>query len=458
MPPLKRVANAYSSKARQVENRLCPPVVMPGQTPAHWELEQRMAHYRVPGVSIALIDGFQIEWANSYGVLEAGSCHPVRKETAFQAASVSKPTTALAVLKLVDDGQLDLDQEVNARLQCWQVPKNRYTRDAKVTVRRLLSHTAGLTVHAFSGYHLDEELPTLVRAVPGSEFRYSGGGYGVLEQLLFDVTGQPFPELMHQMVFEPLGLAHSTFEQPSLSNGFPSVACGHRADGTVIRDGWEVDPVLAPAGLWSTPSDLASLALELARAYNGGPGRLLSQGLARAMLTPQVETGWESRRRWMGLGLLLSDGGEAGYFSHSGSNAGYRCLLVASRQGGRGAVVMTNGDAGDLLIEEIIQGIAQVYHWPGMEPEVRPMARVDPGILQSYVGEYQLTPCNVVSIVLEEGGLVMQAPRSIPLPLFPQAETQFFSTATVMPIRFVRDDCQRVTHMELGREIANRIR
>jgi CubicO group peptidase (beta-lactamase class C family) len=473
MPASRRRADTYLPRMRQVETCLCPPVLIAGQSAVQWTLEDRMAHYRIPGVSIALIHDTHVQWAKGYGLLEMGSGQHVLEETLFQAASISKMVTALAVLTLVDDGQLGLDQPVNTVLRSWKLPESRYTREREVTVGHLLSHTAGLTVPAFRGYSRNEPLPTLTQCLdaqppacgepvrvcrpPGEAFRYSGGGYGILEQILVDCTGQSFPELMERRVFRPLGLARSTFRQPSLSNGCQSVARGHRADGTGIPGGWELDPVLASAGLWSTPSDLAHLGLDLAHAYAGRPASSLSPTLARTMLGPHAETGWENLGRWMGLGVFLSDKGETGTFSHSGSNAGYRSLLIAAKRGGWGAVIMANGDAGDLLISEIVQSMARVYQWPGIEPQVRARSEIDSKILHSYLGEYRLASGQRVRMTLEGGELVMHAPRSVPLPLYPESETRFFSTAMVSPIQFFHDARQRVTRMKWGHQRAQRI-
>src|SRR6185503_12487962 len=230
--PLGQTAGAatVAQRIERVENGLRPPAVLKGEPPEKMKLADRMRFYKTPGVSIALINDGKIEWARGYGVLEAGTKEPVTPETLFQAASISKSLTAMVALRLVEQGQLDLDSDVNKRLVSWKVPENDFTKDQKVTVRRLLAHTAGVTVPGFLGYPSDKPLPELrqilegekpansapirVDMTPGAKFRYSGGGYVILQQLMMDVTGKPFPELMQTMFLQKLGMTHSTFQQP----------------------------------------------------------------------------------------------------------------------------------------------------------------------------------------------------------------------------------------------------
>ena len=189
-------------------------------------LHERMADYSIPGVSIAIINDYQLEWACGYGACKTDEPERITTETLFQACSISKAVTAIAVLRLVEEGKLELDADVNLFLKSWKVPANGSWRP-KVTIRQLLSHTAGTNVPWFPGYHRDQDIPTLlevlngkqpantpdirVTTLPGIRFRYSGGGYCILQQLLIDVMQQPFPELMNALVLKPLGMIHSTY-------------------------------------------------------------------------------------------------------------------------------------------------------------------------------------------------------------------------------------------------------
>ncbi len=338
-------------------------------------LSDRMAHYNVPGVSIAVVDDFEIEWAKGYGLLEAGRDEPVTPDTLFQAASVGKPVVAAAALRLVEEGLLELDQNVNDGLVSWQVPENEFTVQEEVTLRRLLSHSAGTTVGGFRGYAQGEALPTLqqildgeypansepirVVAVPGAQYAYSGGGYVIVQQLIMDVTGTPLPGVIAETVLEPVGMAQSTFEAPLPNDLASEAARGHWPDGQPIAGGWHRYPEMGSgASLWSTPSDLACFGIEIMRAYRGESDRLLSQDTARAMLSRQTPDGIAG----YGLGFGLAEEGTPRFhFIHDGGNEGYRCVFVVYPELGRGAVIMTNGHLGDGLRREILNSISVEY-------------------------------------------------------------------------------------------------
>jgi len=338
-------------------------------------LADRMAHYSVPGVSIAVVSDFEIEWARGYGLLEAGGDDPVTPDTLFQAASVGKPVVAAAALRLVEQGLLDPDQNVNDRLVSWQVPQNEFTSQETVTLRRLLSHSAGTTVHGYQGYPQGAAIPTLqqvldgeypansppirVVAMPGAGFAYSNGGYVIAQRIIMDVTGEPFPQFMAEAVLDPAGMAQSTFEVPLPERLIGGAARGHWPNGQAIVGGWHTYPEMGSgASLWSTPSDLARFGIEIMRAYRGEPNALLSQDTAHTMLTRQTPGGAGA----YGLGFGLGEERTSRFhFIHAGGNEGYRCVLVMYPELGRGAVIMTNGHLGDGLWREILNSISVEY-------------------------------------------------------------------------------------------------
>jgi CubicO group peptidase (beta-lactamase class C family) len=335
-------------------------------------IEERMRHYRVPGVSVAVIAGGRIEWARGYGVREAGGTAPVDTATLFQAASISKPVTTIAALRLVERGRLALDEDVNLRLASWRVPPSPFTADEKVTLRRIFTHSAGVSVSGFAGYTPGEPVPTLrqlldgappansegirVIAVPGAQQQYSGGGFMVAQLLVAEAAGRGFEAALEELVFSPAGMRHSTFAQPPPAAAGAHPASGHDSQGAPLPGRWRIHPELAAAGLWSTPSDLARLAISIQRAAAGQKGGILSPAMAAEMLTPQMGPS--------GLGFVVLGDGEARIFRHAGSNVGFRARMIAFVRGGRGAVVMTNGDGGAELVEEILGSIARTYRWP----------------------------------------------------------------------------------------------
>lgn len=329
-----------------------------------------MRRHHVPGASIAVIHSGRIDWAKGYGVREQGKPDSVDTTTLFQAASISKPVAAAAALRMVEASDLKLDEDVNLTLRSWKVPVNDFTRTKHVTVRGLLSHSAGLNVHGVPSFAANAQLPTLAQILdgekpaytepirpviePGKEYRYSGGGFVVLQQLITDVTRRDFAQLMRELVLQPARMTSSTYEQPLPQVWQSRTAVGHLQDGSPVNGSWHTYPAQAAGGLWTNPTDLAHFIIGIWRSYHGLSDNLLPQRLAQLMLTRQVGD--------FGLGFSLPSEGIF-RFQHGGSNVGYRCHLVLSVQSGDGVVIMTNGDAGEGLIKEIFSAIAAAYGW-----------------------------------------------------------------------------------------------
>ena len=416
---LSAQAEPQAERIARVEQGLRHPVEVVGRAEVRFSLEERMAAFNVPGVSIAVLDSGRVVWAKGYGVKEAGGSESVTAETLFQAASISKPVSVFGLLRMVEAGRLDLDANVNRLLTSWKVPENRFTRREDVTLRRIVSHSAGLTIHGFPGYDVNAPLPSLpdildgmppantgrveADTFPGALWRYSGGGITVMQLLMMDVSGQPFDQLMSELVLDPVGMSHSTFSQPLTPERAGEAASAHRRDGSVIPRKWHVYPEQAAAGLWTTPSDLARLAIEVRNAYEG-QSSLLSRAMAREMLRRNMGQS--------GLGFMVGGNGAAFRYHHGGSNEGFRCQFVAFLEDGKGAVIMTNGDAGQELIQEILLSIADEYDWPAVEQR-----RVNPVLLKSSLmeataGEYRFGPGAgvVVKLVIDGGRLYMESP------------------------------------------------
>ncbi len=442
----RRGSDALEERIRRVENGLLPAVVIKGEPLTGLKLADRMQTHKTPGVSIAVIDDGALDWARGYGVRETGGTEVVTPLTLFQAASISKPVAAAAALRLVEAGRLDLDEDVNRKLVSWKVPESDLTKERKVTLGGVLSHTAGLTVHGYRGYAADRPVPTLVQVlegappansaptrvdiVPGSRWRYAGGGFSVMQQFLIDVTGQPFPELMRETVLGRTGMSDSTYEQPLGTPWVARAAVGHDMRGGVIEGKWHTYPEMAAAGLWTTASDLARFAIELQQSAAAGPSnRLLSTAMAQRMLTPGPGD-------W-GLGLEVKGSGRATRFSHGGANAGFRAKLVAYVETGQGAVVMANADNGGALAEEILRGIAREYGWPDYAPREKTLTTVDAGVYDAYAGVYELSPARQVTVSKKANTLVAEA-EGQRFELLPEFETSFFTLTSGLEIRFVK--------------------
>lgn len=367
------VATDLESRIRTVETSLRPAADRADTTGIRWTLEGRMAHYGVAGVSVAVIADGRLLWAKGYGLKQAGTTDSVDTETVFSVGSVSKVGTAAITLRLVDEGRLDLDRDVNEYLRRWKVPSNELTARERVTLRRIMSHTAGLTVHGFPDYQPDEPLPNIVQILdgtppaknepvrvdllPGSESRYSGGGTTVEQLVIEDVTGLEFAEAARRYLFEPLGMSRSTYESP-LPAEHGNIAQAHGPDGEprALPRGWEAMPETAASGLWTTPSDFARLILALIESYQGDGDTFLRYETARDMMT-EVPPGI------FGLGPEIDGEGPTRNFVHGGANDSYRAFMAGYLAEGDGLVIFTNGARGSELIPEIRLAVAAAG-WP----------------------------------------------------------------------------------------------
>jgi len=434
-PSASKSDQMLAQQVRRVENGIVPSVLSDGMPIPTATIAERMKALHVGGgVNIAFIRNGKIQWTLTYGVTGPGG-PKVRPETLFQGGSISKAVTAMAVLHLVESAQLDLDTDVNNYLKSWKVPSNQFTEKTKVTLRELLRHTAGVTVHGFRGYATGEPVPTtlvqvlngekpannapvIVDAEPNTIWRYSGGGYVIIQQLVEDVTGIPFAQFIQDTVFGPIGMEHSTFEQPLSKNLFTEAAMPYINEGIVLTAGPHTYPEMAPAGLWTTPSDLARFTIEIQNSLSGKSNRVLSTAMTKQMLTPGLGS-------W-GLGVKIG-GGKHPYFAHGGGTAGYACHLIAY-ENGDGVVIMTNAYNGPEIFYELERTIAHEYGWPEFQPERRRVAVIDSRLLDKYVGHYRMAS-GEVSVVTRRGNQLFE--RQIGSPayrLYPLNNHDFFLT------------------------------
>jgi len=447
------VTPEIAQRIKHVENGLIGPVVIRGDAYAMHTLADRMKELKVPGVSIAVVHGGRIEWARGYGVARIGG-PPVTPDTMFQAGSISKPVAAMAALHLAELLKLGLDADINSELKSWKLPSDPVQAGKPVTLRELLTHTGGTTVHGFPGYAIGTPVPTLVQvlngtkpantpairseAAPGIKWNYSGGGYTILQQAMIDVSGLPFPKLLHDTVLSPIGMTHSTYEQPLPKEFQQFAATPYHGDGKPIEGGAHTYPEMAAAGLWTTPSDIARYAIEVANSADGRANHVLSVPMTREMLTAGMG--------FWGLGLEIGGPTANPYFSHGGVNEGFVSLFVAYEKSGEGAVVMTNADTGGRIGEEVMRSVAAEYGWPDYKPVVRTVATVDPKTLTEYAGTYVLPNFTLV-ITNENGQLMAQADGPEKNPLYPESESVFFPLVLEGSIEFFRDAEGKVTHL-----------
>ena len=414
-----------------------------------------MNHYRIPGLSIAVINNGKIEWAKGYGVKENGTDDPVTVTTLFQAASISKPIVAAAVLHLVEKDMIDLESPVNSQLKSWKIPDNEYTQKRSVNVKMLITHSGGVIGFGFEGYKIGGKLPTLLQILdglkpassspirvvlePGSQWLYSNGGYLILQQLLMDVTSSQFPELMNEIILEPLDMCNSTFSQPLQSHFEKIAATGHKSEGTTVEGKWRIYPEMAAGGLWTNPMDLCKFIIELQRSLMGNSNKILSISMIENMLSRHFGN--------MGLGFVLRGNDEDLGFTFSGGNEGYRCDMFAYASRDKGAVIMTNSDNGQFIINEIFRSISAEYEWSDYKPEIKEMAKIDKEIYDEYIGTYhskqEIRPDFDIKIE-QENDLLYASIMGGKYNLTPESEQKFFIADHGWEIEFLKDDTGKV--------------
>ena len=389
--------------AARIERLLRPAVRIADRPDTTFDLLDRMRYWHVPGVSIAVIDDFRIVYARGFGVTEFGGSRPVDSTTLFLAGSISKPVFATGALKLVEQGRLSLDEDVNAKLKSWRVPESRFTEREKVTLRRLLTHSAGLTVWGFPGYAADSAVPTVPQlldgtrpantaavrndTIPGARWLYSGGGFTIAQLLATDVTGEPFPALMRRLVLGPAGMTRSTYENPLPAARHSEAATGHERIDTPVPGRFHTYPEMAAAGLWTTASDLARWELALTRSYNGDDKEILSPAIARHMISRQMIVGQQFGSGAYGLGVAVEGDGDSISFSHGGRDEGFVAGVMMWPKVGRGFVILTNGVSGALL-NEFRRAFAELDGVGGSLRLERRVVPVDAASLVPLVGQY----------------------------------------------------------------------
>lgn len=403
-------------------------VVLKNSPQQAMRLDAQMEALHVPAVSMAAIRNGRVDWAEAYGVTSLGGAKATTR-TIFEAASMSKPVTAVGVMKLVEEGRIDLDVDANHYLKRWKIPDNAFTAEKKVTVRELLDHTSGIGTHNGVIYDPSQPIPTMlqvadgekpartppvrVEAVPGTKFAYANGGYLVLALLIEDVTGETFAHYMKRAVLDPMGMKDSTFDTPLPPGWGARAATGYWEDGkSAIPPAKFVEPNLAAGGLWTTPTDLAKFLIEFQRECDGTSHKVLHQRTALLMTKPE-SGGW-------GLGFRL--GGQAGnpYVTHEGSALFQDDLLVYLH--GNGFVVMTNGGDGGQLADELLRSAGTVYDFPDFRPQERTAIEVSPEVLARYRGTF-----GFVKVAMDGSKLTAEIPEgSRPQRLYAESPTRFF--------------------------------
>ncbi|WP_265569625.1 serine hydrolase domain-containing protein [Sphingomicrobium nitratireducens] len=381
---------------------MIPGTIVVGEEPPARSIEALMAHNHVPGVQVTLIDDWKIVATRAYGLADAQSGRGNTPTTRFQAASISKPVATMAMLALVEAGTLDLDAPINSQLESWRLPD--LEDEAAVTLRRLLSHTAGTSVWGFAGYGATDALPTTVQILdgvppanneavrvvlePGAQNRYSGGGFTIAELAAEDRAGEQLDRIAERLVFAPLGMDASSFAMADTFGEDVAIAHAHDGEGKLLDGLYHRYPEQAAASLWTTSDDIARFAIALGRASKGDEGLPLEPEMARTMLTPVMD----------GYGLGIGTGGEGAdvHFTHSGSNAGFKSVFFLFPETGDGIVVLTNGDRGSSIFVSALLTAAKEMGWGGFEPRRLERASLDFDGLAEVAGTYRIEDTDYV--------------------------------------------------------------
>ncbi|TKB03368.1 peptide synthetase [Alteromonas portus] len=424
--PASASAAAESKEANLLKSGLTERIRIEGQEVDYQSLEQRQAHYDVPGVSVAFMKNGQLAWTMQSGVKDLATELAIDENTVFQAGSISKPAFAAVLMKYRQDNPIDLDADVNTLLTSWQLPEHEWTGQDVVSLRRLLSHTAGTTVHGFPGYAAGEPVPTLQQVLegafpantdavvvdiqPGTQMRYSGGGTTLAQLTLQDVANEPLPTMSQRLLFKPIGMTRSGFEQPISTNLSNNMATPYDGDGAPIKGGAHTYATLAAAGMWSTPSDMLKLASGVRSAFLGQKTDWISQATAQEMLTNNTPTN-EAPNVGIGFFINMDDNGEVLGFGHGGADAGFMSQLYIELDSGNGYAIMTNGNNGMQLISELEIRLKEALDVGYSEAEVRKLVPISQKELSKYIGTYVVTNPVSVDVVLEKTahGFVLNA-------------------------------------------------
>lgn len=440
---------------KNIENNLTPVFILEGRTYRKTIL-QMMKEDKVPGVSIAFVDNGRLAWAKGYGYADLETQAKVTPDTVFLSASLSKPVTAMAALHLVEQGILRLDEDVNTKLKGWKVPESHYTKKQKVTLRRLINHSSGLTVNGgiFLGYDTDEKMPTVeqilrgespsknsvvsVNFEPGSKRSYSNAGYLVLQQLMTDATGKDFSELIRQIVFVPTNMHQSSFQQPISTSLFRRKAIGYSSSGQAKK--FNLYPFMAPAGLWTTPSDLGKFMITILNDYSGRTTKIVSERTLEQVLNKTDER----------LGFSKIFHGHDVLFRHTGSNDGFYCYMIGSVDKRQALIMMTNSDNGFDLVEAIQRAVVTEYNWEYFKPEVYKEYKVLPARLNQYSGLYEMEG-ERFEFKVQNNGLYVRSTkmgddfqRTIPI-----SENEFVVTSKPTKFAFVATNNEAINQLRI---------
>ncbi|OUS02860.1 hypothetical protein A9Q86_02085 [Flavobacteriales bacterium 33_180_T64] len=382
---------------KKVETGLTTRVYIEGDST--WSIEDRMKHYGIPGVSIAVINKGKVEWAKGYGIMDKESKAPVTEQTLFQVSTIGMSLTAYGALRLVDQNKVTLSEDINSYLKSWKLPDSDFTKEHKVTIKNLLSHSAGINVHAFLGYSTDVPVPTLIEILNGTppansnpvivdktlneNLWISAGGYMIIQQMMMDIEGKKFPELMNELVLQPLEMNSSKFNQSLNTEQLKRAATGYLRDGSMVKGKRHIYPELASNGLWATAEDLAKFVINIQQTLkDNNRNEGLSKDMTELMLTPSSK----NRYGQYGLGFSIYNKKNEVYFEHHGWSTGFYSRMTAHRDKDYGVVVLTNNPK-SAFVFEVFRSVALAYEWDNYFPVHKKM-EIEQSLIDEITGRY----------------------------------------------------------------------
>ncbi|HTQ29509.1 MAG TPA: serine hydrolase domain-containing protein [Puia sp.] len=437
-------------------------------------LAERMAYYKIHGLSIAVVHDYKIVWAKTYGWADSAEKKPLTVKTLFQAASISKSLNAVGMLRLAQHHKVDLYTDINQYLVHWKFPYDSVSKNKKITIANLLSHTAGLTVHGFGGYAKGDTLPTLEQVLdgkkpansppvrsqfePGLRFMYSGGGTTISQQIIMDVTGMAYDRYMWENVLKPLGMINSFYTQPPPANRQADLASAYEEDGSLVKGNYHTYPEEAAAGLWTNPTDLCKYIIETQLALQGKSSKVLSQEFTQLRLTPYVDQS-------AAFGVFIDKRGNEKYFQHGGANEGFRSQYFGSMDHGDGVAVMVNSDDGRIM-PELINSVARAYDWKDFyKPETKKLMKLTTAQLKAVEGKYQFEfqkgkPAYIQITSNSNNGIVLkQLWDGQEISFLPESELEFFCPTNPFPLKFTKDQTGQITQvLAFNRDLWNRVK
>ncbi|WP_316755635.1 serine hydrolase [Pedobacter aquatilis] len=440
--------STLEERIRQVENGLTENIQTSDSAP--FNLLERMKHFKVQGLSIAVIKDYKVDFAKGYGFADTEKKIRVSDKTLFQAASISKSLNSLAILKLFKDRNLDLYADINTYLKSWKFPYDSISRGKKINMANLLSHTAGLNVHGFGGYEAGKPIPSVTQILkgespansdavrslftPGTRQEYSGGGTTISQLVLTDITGQKYESYLSEQVLKPLGMLSSTFAQPPTATRQELLSAGYDGEGKQVKGKYHIYPEQAAAGLWTNPRDLAKYIIETQLAYKGKSAKVLDEQTTKLRLSPYMN------KNGAALGVFVEDYNGVKYFGHGAGNAGFTGGYYGSFEGGNGLIIMVNSDNGE-IIQELINSISTTYGFAGLSKTRKvTLTEVSEQELNSYLGNYQLTPELVLTVSREGKKVFVQATGQSRIEAFAESSNKFFFKTIQASMEFIKNE------------------